>query len=570
VTIATAANPWRLAVIGAVGALAIGMGIAAGSFLLSSRTALGAGAAYVPASAPFYLELRVEPSAAQDASLRELLARFGPIEGLDPDRPLHAQLVEHLDQLLASEGVDLTWAGDVAPWFDGHLAVAVNDIPLELEPIPGEMMVPPVPPVVVLLGVTDAAAAEAAIGRITAAADAPAFTATEHGGVTVHVAAGDEAAYALTSDQLIVGSGEAAVVAALDAHADAASTLARKDGMTELTGALPSDWLAFATYDVTDLVSRAFDEAAGVDTATVDAFRALMEHQSLRGAMAVSAAGDRILLDAVSDLPTGPFAVENADRGLAAEVPGDVLYYSEAVNLGAALAGVIEPLKAALADTPEMADQVATAEAALGADLEELVSWIDDAAIAAGIDGDAPYAGLVVAPNDMEAAERRLSQLATFASLAGLDPSSGVTVSEEDVDGVAVTTLRWASADPPTEILGMPTDLVVEWAATDDRVFVGFGDTFVRRGLALAESDSLAAEPRYADAVDELGGSANAGVTWVDLAGAADAVGSLMGPMMPMDPGEAALDWLGPLDRFVSVSRVNGDLIVQRAALLVE
>jgi hypothetical protein len=40
--------------------------------------------------------------------------------------------------------------------------------------------------------------------------------------------------------------------------------------------------------------------------------------------------------------------------------------------------------------------------------------------------------------------------------------------------------------------------------------------------------------------------------------------------MLPMAPGEAALDLLGPLDRFVSVSRVSGDLLVQRAALLVE
>ena len=66
-------------------------------------------------------------------------------------------------------------------------------------------------------------------------------------------------------------------------------------------------------------------------------------------------------MDAASEPPTGPFAVANADRGLAAEVPGDALYYSEAGNLGAALGGgrssrSSRPLRA----TPEGAEQLQT------------------------------------------------------------------------------------------------------------------------------------------------------------------------------------------------------------------
>ena len=90
--------------------------------------------------------------------------------------------------------------------------------------------------------------------------------------------------------------------------------------------------------------------------------------------MAFSAAGDRLLMDAASEPPTGPLAVANADRGLAADVPGDALYYSEAGNLGAAWAAVIEPIKQALAATPEGAEQIQTMEAALGA-ISRLVRW---------------------------------------------------------------------------------------------------------------------------------------------------------------------------------------------------
>ena len=169
----------------------------------------------------------------------------------------------------------------------------------------------------------------------------------------------------------------------------------------------------------------------------------------------------------------------------------------------------------------------------------------------------------------MESAERRLSQLTTFASLGAMDPASGVTVSEEDVDGVTITTLRWADAEGSAA--GAPvSEIVVEWGITDDRVLIGLGDAFVRRGLALTEGASLAAQPRYSEAIADMGGSTNAGVTWIDLAAASDAIGGLMGSMMPMGPGDDDLDWLGPIDRFVSVSRVDGDVLVQRAALLTE
>lgn len=562
-------RPWRVVVAAAVGTLAVGIGIAAGSFLLSTRTDLGAGSAYVPASAPFYFEVRLEPSAAQDAALRELLGHFPSIDGVDLDRPLHDQLVEHLDQMLAAEDVDVSWTADVAPWFDGHVAIALIDIPLEMAEMIDPMAPPPVPPAVILLGVTDRAAASAAIERLSAEGGAPEFTETEHAGVTVHVASGSElGAWALTADQLIIGTDASAVTTAIDTQANSSESLAGKPDMTRLTDALPSDWLAFATYDMTDLMTQAFDSAAAMDPAMAQVFQDMLEHQPLRGAMAVSAGGDRFRLDASSDAPTGPFAVENSELGLSGEVPGDVLYYSEAANVGAALAGVIGPIKEAVITLPDGAEQIDMIESALGADLEEVVTWIGDMAVAAGIDGETPYGGLVIIPSDMEAGERRLAQLTSFATLGALDPTSGVTVDEEDVSGVTVTTIRWEDPNATPDMMPMGFGGVsLEWATTDDRVLIGVGDTFVRRVLGLAEGDSLASQARFTDAVAGLGGNSNAGVLWIDVAGLSDALVAVMGPM----PGaDEALGWLEPLDSFVSVTRLEGDVLVQRAALLVD
>ncbi len=574
-------SAWRIAVIGLVAVLAVGIGIAAGSFLLTTRTlALGSGAAYVPADAPFFAEVRLEPSGAQDAALREVLAHFPPIEDLDLERPLHEQLTERLDELLAAEGVEVSWAGDVAPWFDGRVAMALTDLPLGAMEVPADpMAVPPVPPFVVMLGVSDAAAAADGIGRILGHAGeaAPTFAESEHLGFTIRSADNGEGAYTLTDDQLVLASDADGVRAALDTHAAGNGTLAEMAEITRLTDALPDDWLAFVTYDMTELMAQALTQGQSEDPAMAAAFESLMEHQSLRGAMAFSAAGDRLLLDAATDPPTGPFAVANADRGLADEVPGDTLYYSEAGNIGAALAAVIEPIKQAVAATPEGAEQLGMVEAALGADLEDLVSWIGDGATVIGYDGSQPYGGLVLVPNDAEAAQRRLTQIGTFASLGALDPQSGITVEEQEVDGVTVTTIRWEAPDAGMEMFAVPVPggVVVEYALTDDRVLIGVGDAFVRRVLELAEANSLASEPRYADAVAGLGGAENTAVAWLDFAGTREALEAALGPMLGAGDTDGIYEgvvrpWLLPLDRLVTVTRLEGDVLVQRAALLVE
>jgi hypothetical protein len=584
VSITTTVSPssrmpaWRLAVIGLVAALSVGIGVAAGAALLAQRTAgVGSGASYVPADAPFFVELRLDPSAAQDAALRELLGRFPAIDGVDLDLPLYAQLADHIDELLLEQGAEVSWADDVAPWFDGHVAMALTDIPAAmLEPPADPMAMPPVPEFVVLLGVTDAAAAADGIDRILGQAGegAPTFTESQHLGFTIR-SADDGGAYALTDDQLVVASDADGVRAALDRHAAGADTLAEMAEITRLTDALPADWLAFVTYDMTELMTEAFGQAAELEPGLAGAFDSLMEHQSLRGAMAVSSTGDRLLLDAAMDPATGPFAPVNADRGLADEVPSDALYYSEGGNLGIALAAMIEPFAQAMAAMPDGEEQLRTVEAALGGDLSEMVSWIGDGAMVIGYDGSQPYGGLVLVPNDVEAAEGRLGQLESLAALGALDPEAGISVDVAEVAGVSVTTIRWDAGDVTVMMQPAPTGLVVEYAVTDDRALIGFGDAFVRRVLELAEADSLAAVPRYADAVAGLGGAENAGVGWLDVAGAREALESSMGPLLDsVDPtGEyhaLVRPWLIPLDRIVSVSRLEGEVFVQRGALLVE
>jgi hypothetical protein len=229
-----------------------------------------------------------------------------------------------------------------------------------------------------------------------------------------------------------------------------------------------------------------------------------------------------------------------------------------------------------VAATPDGAEQVAMVESALGAELEELVSWIGVGALAIGWDGSEPYAGAVIVPTDVAAATRRFDQLATFAGLASLDPSIGVSVAERDVAGTAVTTIRWQApaAGELDPMLPVPAALAIELAVTDDRALIGIGERFVERVLGLGDGESLADEPRYRDAVADLGGASNAGVAWVDLAGTRTAIEEAAGPMLDEAGVGATYEsdvrpWLLPLDRLVQVTVVDGERLVQRSVLLV-
>ncbi|MEP7082606.1 MAG: DUF3352 domain-containing protein [Chloroflexota bacterium] len=572
-TSATSGAPvWRATVVGLVALLAIGIGAALSAYLLGGRGAgMGAAASYVPADAPMYLEIRMQPSAEQDAALRELLRRFPAIDGVDLDRPLAESLTARLDELLATEGVSVSWAQDVAPWFDGRIGLALTSASFVTPPT--DPAAPALPPLLFMAGVTDADAASAAMERILATVDASQeLTRSEHAGVTI-VEASAGGAYAVTPDQLLFAPSAAEIRAALDAHASG-ETLAASAEMGGYAARLPADWIMFGTNDFTHVMAVALAQMGTQSPEMVEAFETLMENQPMRSAYAVSATADGIAMDILSDAPTGALTPANSERGLADEVPGDVILFSDGGNLGPALAGLVTSLKSGLAADPSMAEQIATAEAALGADLEELVSWIGDGAVVVGWEEDMPYAGMVLVPTDVAEARRRLGQLTAFARLAAMDPASGVSMGEHDVvtgaGPVAVITISWQQQLPDGGGgMGSAPIIVLEYAITDDRVLIGLGEPFVRRALDLAESDSLAADARFAESVATLGGASNVGTMWVDF----DRMREAFEPMIPDPDGfyeQNIQQWVAPLDRFVSVTRLDGAELETHAVLFVE
>ena len=578
------AGPLQWIAVGATVVLAAGIGLVAGVFLLSPRSAgLGPAAAYVPANAAFYVEWRAIPSETQDAALRETLARF-PIPGFEADRPLVDQLTEMLDEELASDGLDVSWSEDVAPWFDGRVAIAITDTAALNAPT--DPMEEPTDPtheqsdlpsgVLLLVGVGDQDTAQAAVERLIDASGASAPTSTEHGGVTIWTLADEEArgSYAITSDALVVGGSVEDVAAAIDRRDDGSGGLDANQEIGRLTAALPQDWLLLAVANGEAMLAQAgadLEEQAPEMAALFE----LMGDQALTSVTAISASEDRINVDAASTAPSGDFAVENSERGLAGQVPADALFFADGGNVGPPLARFVEALRAAVGDAPEVSEGVEQLEAALGAELHELVAWIDDAAAVGGWDGEQPYGGLILIPSEAGEARRRIDSLLTVARVATLDPSSGIAISEETVSGTTVTTIGFEIPGVGLDSGAFAPRLALQVAVGDARVVIGFGDRFVRTALELDAAESLGADDRYTSTISELGGEENVATAWVDLAGIREAVEGALGGAGMLEGGvfdyEADVQpWLLPLDRMASVSRLEGDLLIQHAVLVVE
>jgi hypothetical protein len=277
---------------------------------------------------------------------------------------------------------------------------------------------------------------------------------------------------------------------------------------------------------------------------------------------------DAVRFDGITSMPGGDLQPSNGSRTLAASVPADAIFFADGANVGPTLAHVVTTLRATLGVGPGGADalqQLEQVESALGADLEEFVNWIGSGAMAAGWDGEQPYAGLVLEASDADAASQRLGQLRALVELAALDPSTQVDVSSESVGGVDVTSISVA-----VNSMGMlpVSDVVVQYALDGDTAIIGFGDRFVGRVLAAGDGQSLAETERYQSAIARFGGDDNAGAFFLDLVALREAIeGAATDPLAPEYDTEVRPNLL-PLDYVAGVTRVEGDAVVARYGLV--
>lgn len=557
----------RWVIIGAVAVLATGVGIVLGSVLVGGGGAAGLApaAVYAPADAVMYVEARLDLPGTQREHLRALLDRF---PAADPDSVVGEALARTLDEALADSGAPIDYSTDVAPWFDGTVAMVLLDYPMNMDPT--QMTVPSA---VGLFGVRDAAAAGTFADTLRAelAAEGATFTSGEHAGVTIWTLDADALqappqmegvgfAYAIGDDQLFVANGAAAIEAALDARDG--SGLVDVGEVSGLLAALPEERAGTMVMNSRAMIAEMRAGLDAMEPGLADALAGYLDALPPYSVASLAFGADAFLVDAASGVPGGALQPENGERAFAERLPADTLFYADGVGLGTALEQMIVTLKGAAALMPEgdiALAELENMEAAIGATVEEFVAWIGDGAMAAGWTGDAPWFGLVLEAADVDAASRRLTQIGALAELAA-GQGNEVIVSTETVDGVEVTTVAFIGTGTPAF-----SDFAFAYGLDGETALIG-SPGFVTDALTRDPADSLASAGRYATALGRFGGTDNAGAFFVDLAGITAAAQAALPDASPSD-GELWAN-LVPLDYLAGVNRVDGDRVVSRIGLV--
>jgi hypothetical protein len=566
---------WQLTVVGAVVVLAAAIGLVLGFAVLSPRAnPLSGAASYVPGDAVMYFEARLDQSPAQAQALQAVLQRFPAV---DADKPLLETIGSLIDRGMAGSGSPITFADDVDPWFDGRVGVAVLDYPIS-SISSGQ---PVVPKMAVLFGVDDPAAASAFSDKISSAMESAgtSTTSTQDAGVTIwstndpslSAMDGGGVAFAIADDQVLVSNRGATIETLLDTHSGSESFAAREE-LQQLASHLPTDWTGFYALDTAQILEQMKAALQQSDPSVADMLDPYLANAATFSAGTIGFASDALVLDAAATAPSGDQAIANSRRDLAAKVPGDALFFADAGNVGSGLTAFVTTMRAAVAAQPDggqTAQMLDQAEAALGADLQDFVSWIGDGAVVAGETDGTPYGGLVLEAADADAAAQRLGQLKSLLQLAAQSGGAQLSVKTNTVADVEVTTISVDTGMSGGDVGPAIPQVVVQYAMQDGTVLIGFGNQFVARSLSLADGSSLADADRFTAAVDRFGGPDNTSVSFLDLAGLRHAVEATAGTALPDSYVQDIKPNLEPFDYMVSVTQVEGDTVIAHAGIVV-
>lgn len=559
---------WMIGVLAVALVLAAGIGAVLATFVLTPKGGAAAAAAdYVPATATVYAEARLDLPGDQRTMLEQLLGHFS---GVDVSTVLDGGLDDALDQALQKSGSTFTYTTDIKPWMNGQLAMAVIGVPSMSSGTPEP------PNVLLLVGTKDASAASSFVDKALAALPSSANPSTEtYRGQTITTWTESDTSSStgtrtvtmgvtVTPNQVVLGIGADTVKTALDVNAGSTPALANSSAFTAGLAKLPADRVATFAVDPsamlgelqTSISSQVPNASPLIDLLTASTPTFAMGSARFEGS--------QLVMDSVATLPSS--GAMSPPPALAGDVPGDAIFYAGKAKVGSELASMLDAMAAAASGTPE-ADALTQAETLLGGNLSSLVSWIGDAAVAAGDYQGNPYVGVVITPTDASAASLRLNQLQGLLQLAGQSSSSGLNVSVTQAQHAGATVTTITLTDDPSVPAWART---VQWTVTDSKVVIGLGDSFVERVLDLTPADSLAGQTRFQDAASAAGGSTSSVAAWLDLAALRTAVTNAIGDS-PLGVFSVNVpQWLDPLDYAVTVETISGTTATSRAIITVK
>lgn len=489
--------------------------------------------AWAPADSVMYAEARLDLPGDQRQQLGTFLSAF---PGFDDQAILDQKLGEVMDRVVrgATEGA-WDYRTDIDPWFDGQLSVSVGPLPADPQDAASGRFL-------VLVGVDDAAAARAWVDEVMTNQGAQRST-TTNGSVEITVLetgseSAPDAAYATFGPVLALGD-LASVTASIDT--DGNGGLASSESFSAASRTLPGDRLAFYWMDTAALArwsASVEQQSGGDDPAAMPALPGFFDDITPAWvAAAVRAEGDALVIETRSP-HVAAISGEPANRAstIAGLVPANTVMLATSHDVS----GNLDRLLALLRSDPEVAPSLTEFENALGilGGVEGLAGWMGDLGIVIVPEGSGVAGGVVIDPTDRAAAERLLTTLRSFVTLAG--GSAGISIRDEAYGSATITILTVENAGQLLELaqgLGstaLPSDappattVELAWSVTDDVVVLGSSPSFVRTVLDVPGAESLAENDRF-EALVGRAGREHSGLFWVDVAAARGLVEGVLG-----------------------------------------
>jgi hypothetical protein len=413
----------------------------------SSSSAGNAGAdpaAFLPASAPVYVEAQVQPTGDLKANATTVAGKI--LRTVDPG----GKIAGLIDQGLKDEGA--SYQQDIAPWLGQRAGLAVTGI--------GAGAGGKDPDIVAAIGSKDDDAAQKFVDSRKGASD------REYRGVKYRYKAGDDLAAAVIDHAVVLGT-ERGFKSAIDARSG--DTLASSATFKKARETVGTDGLGFVYADpgrFFDLAAgAAAGKAPGVDDAQLKMFKGLLTGSGLQSVAAkLDVANNALRIDAAAiGLKT---KVGSGDGpGAAASVPAGSWLSIGVGDVGGSIDKTIASLGASGATGGmDPATLLQGLQSQLGVDVQkDLLSWMGDAALfIRGTSKDDLGGALVVESKDPAASRKAIGTLRKL--LEGLN-----------VNTVALSGAGSSGAEGFSVDVGGPAPAGIQVAAKDDKFVVAYG-----------------------------------------------------------------------------------------------
>lgn len=529
----------------------LSMLLAVSSVAVFAQSATDGGPDYLPTTSIAYAEMRLDLPGDQHDALAAFMAHF---PGFADTASFDSKIDQMLDQVVSSaSGGSATWTGNIQTWTDGRFSAGLLALPKDAaksdDSAPQD--------IVLALSVTDRAALESQRSTLQGTTTP---TTEAYAGATI--ATVGDTSYAVTDRYLLVSPVVADLKTSLDVLAGTTPSLAADPTYQAARATEPADRLG--SFYLSTETLKPFIEAQLAKQSGGSAMLAQLDQLPAWVGGYVQVADDHLTMSAATQLASAATMPSVRETDIAAHFPAGTLMYAETRDLGATVDAILSQVKLQLAADGDSSQMLTGIEQQLGTTLDKALDFVEDAGMGVSFDGQQVSAGIVATLNDEAGGGRRIQTLLGLLRLVGGGANAPFTVTNADVDGTTVTTIALKPGTAGSS--SMPFEPAISIAISDGHLYLGVGD-FAAKAIAQDQGTSLATDPRFVDAV-QAAGTPNAGMVFVDIAGAAPLLAAMAGS--DDDYRTNVQPWVDALDTFVATATVDGDIASMKALLFVK